>query len=98
MNKTVEYLAGAGALIAAMAVSAQAEPVALAATPRQVATTQTLQAPYAPSNRDDSAASAHPLFHIGQMPVVVWAPVQKPYSAAMNGNLSANSLWDAGSF
>jgi hypothetical protein len=34
-----------------------------------------------------------PLFHIGKLPVRVYAPVPPPYNAAANRNFAANPVW-----
>ncbi len=95
MNTFIGTVMGAAVLLAATIVSAQAQRVTPVAAPNPPAagTTQTLQAPYTATNPDQSAAGSRPLFHIGQLPVVVWAPVQPPYNAKANGTVAANWPW-----
>jgi hypothetical protein len=99
MNKII---ATAMAAIVSTAMSAavlaqRVTPTPAALTPA-ASQTQTLQAPYAPTNPDRSVAQSRPLFSIGQLPVVVWAPVQPPYNSKLSGTQAANALWDVNAF
>jgi hypothetical protein len=81
-----------------MNAGASAQRVTPAPLPSTPAASQTLQAPYAPRNPDRSAAQSSPLFRIGQVPVVLWAPVQPPYNSKVNRSQAANPLWDVDAF
>lgn len=95
MNKTVASVAGVCVLLA-MTGSALAQRVT---PPPAPAASQTTQAPYAPVNPNLGIEQARPLFYIGQLPVVVWAPVQPPYSSKLNRSQATNALsWNVDAY
>jgi hypothetical protein len=98
MSKIVTSIIGASTLLALTGGAVQARDPAPAQPPQPPPASQTTQAPYTPTNPDQSAAGSVPLFHLGQVPVVVWAPVQAPYNSKANGTQAANGLWDAGAY
>jgi len=59
------------------------------------AASQSLAARAVPVNPAQTANEPYVLFHIGNVPVRVWAPVQAPYNAHMNRNAAANPMWEA---
>ncbi|HEY4044331.1 MAG TPA: hypothetical protein VGM32_21135 [Rhodopila sp.] len=91
MNKTIIRIMSASILLGGTIVGAQAQPTASAPAP---GANQTLQAPYTPRNPNLGPGEAHPLFTIGREPVVVWAPVEPPYSSKMNRSQAGNPVWD----
>ena len=95
MNKIIVSSAGAFALWAAASASVQAQSIAPIPLPppQGPAASETTQAPYTSSNLDRSAAESRPLFYLGKLPVVVWAPVEPPYSSKANGTVAANWPW-----
>jgi hypothetical protein len=97
MYKTAPSIAGL-ILVLAATLPAHAQRTTPPAVPQAAGTNQTTQAPYTPNYPDRSAADSRPLFHIGQLPVVVWAPVQSPYNAKANGTLAANWPWEPGAY
>jgi hypothetical protein len=95
--KITPSIAGSFLLLAAT-LPAQAQRTTPPPAPQSVAANQSTQAPYTPNYPDRSAADSRPLFHIGQLPVVVWAPVQSPYNSKANGTLAANWPWEPGAY
>jgi hypothetical protein len=102
MSKIVASIIVASTLLALTGAPVQARgPTAAPAQPPlplPPAASQTTQAPYISANPDRSAAESVPLFHIAQVPVVVWAPVQAPYNSKANGTQAANAVWDVGAY
>ena len=96
VNKIFASIIGASALL--VAADASAQVTAPAPPPQPPAASQTTQAPYTSTNPNQSAAESQPLFHIGQVPVAVWAPVQAPYNSKSNGTQAANALWDVDAY
>jgi hypothetical protein len=98
MNKAIISIVGASTLLAVTGGSLQAQSVTAVAPPRPPSANQTTQAPYTSISPDRSAAESRPLFYIGQLPVVVWAPVQAPYNSKANGTFAANWPWEPGAY
>ncbi len=99
MNKMFAGIAVVFALLAATSAFSQTQrAVAPNPPPQAPGATQTTQAPYTGTNPDRSAAESLPLFHIGQVPVVVWTPVEPPYNSKSNGTQAANPIWYADAF
>jgi hypothetical protein len=95
MNRIVISIAVATTLLAATTVPGLAQrSTAIPPPPPQApAASQTTQAPYAPTYPDQGPAGSTPLFNIGKVPVVVWAPVEPPYNSKSNGTVAANWPW-----
>ncbi len=96
MTTTTLTVFGAAALLAMTIASANAQkPAAPTVYPTgdqtQIEQSQTAQ------SQEKNAARSTPLFHIGNVGVGVWAPVEPVYDASTNRNLAANSLWSFGS-
>lgn len=62
------------------------------------ATSQLLTARAVPVNPAETENEPYVLFHIGNVPVRVWAPVQAPYNAHMNRNAAESPMWEANAF
>ena len=87
------------ALVVTTAASAQVKQPAADPPPRPVASeSQTVTAQPVPTNPDATVTQPRPLFNIGKVPVVVWAPVEPPYDANMNRTQAANPVWDGTGF
>jgi hypothetical protein len=93
-----------GILAAALAVgsvatigSAHAQPANEAKTPLAMSIRQATPASSFHSFDSQMAAPSgqHPLFHIGNLPATVWAPVQSPYDGRNDRNAAANPFWQA---
>ncbi len=94
MNKAAASLVIICILLASVA-TASAQRVTPPVPPAPPAS-QILQAPYQPSNPNAGPEQSRPLLSIGQVPVVIWAPVEPTYSLKMNRTQAANALmWDA---
>jgi len=59
---------------------------------------QSLTVRAVPVNPAQTENEPHVLFHIGSMPVHVWAPVQASYNAHMNRNSAEKPMWEANAF
>jgi len=59
---------------------------------------QTARAPYSPPGPDQGVGQSRPLFVVGGVPVVLWAPVQPPYNSRMNRPAAAGQWWDSEAF
>ncbi len=87
------------ALVVATAGFAQVKQPAADPPPRRVAAEgQTVTAQPVPTNPDATVTQPRPLFNIGKVPVVVWAPVEAPYDSNMNRTQAANPVWDGSGF
>jgi hypothetical protein len=98
MNTVVTTVMGAAVLLG-MTVIASAQRVTPAPTPPPIpAANLTTQAPYTSTNPNQGVEQARPLFHIGKLPGVIWAPVEPPYNSKLNGTQAANPLWNSDAF
>jgi hypothetical protein len=92
--KATLLFAVAGAMTFATTTFAAAQ----AQMPRQASTpgaSETIQAPTVQPNPPAPIPELTPLFRLGDVPVVVWAPVEPPYDSNANRNNAANPLWYA---
>jgi hypothetical protein len=100
MNKIIVSIGGALVLLA-MTGSGYAQQRTPRPTPQPPvpAAGQTLQAPYTPTAPYQGPDQSRPLFHIGNLPAVVWAPVQPHYSSKLNSTQAGNGLmWNADAY
>ncbi len=82
-----------------MVGSAQAvKPSPASQTTPAPGASQTARAPFTPSAPDQRISQSRPLFVVGGVPVVVWAPVQPPYNGRMSRTAAAGPLWDPDAF
>ncbi|HEX2941821.1 MAG TPA: hypothetical protein VHO91_12300 [Rhodopila sp.] len=99
MRSTLLLACGAAAMLAAGSAQAQtqtqAEPHPQSIVRRQGpsmsgrTTTEPFMRPTPPA----PPPGPRTLFKIGNLPVVLWAPVQPPYDSRANRNAAANPLW-----
>jgi hypothetical protein len=94
----VEKIVASIMLLLAIASPGLAQRSTIPLPPQPPAASQTLQSPYIGSNPDRSVGDARPLFFIGQLPVVVWTPVQQPYNSKNYRTQAARSLSDVDAF
>lgn len=80
-----------------VAAYAQTRPVTPPSPPPPAAS-QTTQAPYVPQGSNLGPDQTHPLFKIGNLPVLVWTPVEQSYNSRMNRSAASNPLWEADGF
>jgi hypothetical protein len=93
MNKIIVSIGGAFVLLAMIGTGhAQQRTQKPQPQPPVPAASQTTQAPYTPNYPNRAPDQSRPLFHIGQLPAVVWAPVQPYYSSKLNGTQASNGL------
>ena len=95
MNRVVSSIAVVAVVLSATTASglAQRSTPIPPPPPQAPSASQTTQSPYTPTNPDESAAGSTPLFNLGKVPVVVWAPVQPAYNSKASGTQAANWPW-----
>jgi hypothetical protein len=94
MNRIIASITVATALLAATTVPGLAQrSTPIPPPPQAPAASQTTQAPYTPAYPDQGPGGSTPLFNIGKLPVVVWAPVEPSYNSKGNGTMAANWPW-----
>ena len=92
MTRTAAAL-GIAAFLAAAPALAQPAPAHGPQTAPAPGAGQTMTAPYMRAPEPPPVKPRKPLFTIFNMPVIVWAPVQPPYSSGANLDPAANPTW-----
>lgn len=80
--------------VAALASAHAQSPSVPEQNQQSAGASQMLQAPFTPTTPDARAAQSRPLFMIGNLPVVVWAPVEPPYNGNMNRSAASDPMFD----
>ncbi|HQT76784.1 MAG TPA: hypothetical protein PLD10_06990 [Rhodopila sp.] len=95
MKATLLLACGAAAMLVVASAQAQTENQTQSVVRRHgpPVSGRTATQPFMRPTPPAPPPGPRPLFTIGNLPVVLWAPIQPPYDSRANRNNAANPLW-----